>query len=234
MCSLLFYPRCNLFNLLVVRYKRIVCPRMCIFCAHGNEKKAAAATKQRAAWKKLTMWNIEFPMAKINEFPHHKVRTMHEIKMGIEFDAGVGKNVMHIECVCVWWFEIDHTIVFNWSGDCGDDDDGGGKWHTIYALGTHSKNHTLSIYSHVFLPAHSNLFVESGITICNLENLEGKKVDRMMRHTVAPEKSICWYEFELRICYLYTQIHASHSFKLCQFIIFTWVGRRCHELKYHF
>lgn len=39
-------------------------------------------------------------MAKINEFPHHKVRTMHEIKMGIEFDAGVEKNVMHIECVC--------------------------------------------------------------------------------------------------------------------------------------
>lgn len=30
-------------------------------------------------------------MAKINDFPHHNVRTMHEIKMGIEFDAEAQK-----------------------------------------------------------------------------------------------------------------------------------------------
>lgn len=105
------------------------------------KKKATAQTQ-----KKLTMWNIEFPVAKINEFPHNKVRTMHEIKMGIEFDAGEEEKTF--VCMCGGSTSIALSLIEAMASD---------------TLFMYSKNHTLSIYSHVFLLQHSNLFMESGI-----------------------------------------------------------------------
>lgn len=114
-------------------------------------KKATAQTQ-----KKLTMWNIEFPVAKINDFPHHKLRTMHEIKMGIEFDAGEEeKNV----CVYVWWFDIDRTI-FNRSD---------GKWHTIYVQ---QKPHTFNLFTCLFVTAQQFVY---GIWNLNLQIRKSKR-----------------------------------------------------------
>lgn len=108
--------------------------------------------------KKLTMWNIEFPVAKINEFPHHKVRTMHEIKMGIEFDAGTKKNVD--ACVRVVIRHWSHYYMYSIEAEAE-----AAISYTLFICTVYFiKNHTLSIYSHVFLLQHSNLFnVESGI-----------------------------------------------------------------------
>lgn len=105
------------------------------------------------------MWNIEFPMAKINEFPHHNVRTMHEIKMGIEFDAEAEKECnAYRMCVRVC-YSTSITPYYSIGARAAT----GTASDTLFMQCIHSKNHTLSIYSHVFLSEHSNLFVESGI-----------------------------------------------------------------------
>lgn len=145
------YLHCNLFNLLVVVcYKQIVCSRMWIFCALGNQKKTENKTTTAANTKKN--WRCEIlnsQWLKLTSF--HITKLERCMKLKWELSLLLEKKKKKSLWVCSGSTSIALSSIEASASD------------TYYIYVQRQKPYTFNLFTCLFVTAH-------GICLWNLES----------------------------------------------------------------